>query len=92
MTMSQDTTDVVERQDLRPQLTTEQVQNLLDSEYYISTKILKPLDSERDQNFYVQDNRGREFVFKISNVEEDFGLFSKSMLMFFFPLTHLSFN
>jgi Ser/Thr protein kinase RdoA (MazF antagonist) len=90
--MSQNPTNVMEQQDLRPQLTIEQVRTLLFSEYSIATKVLKPLESERDQNFYVQDNFGREFVFKVSNVEEDFGMFSQSILMYFFSIIHLPFN
>jgi Ser/Thr protein kinase RdoA (MazF antagonist) len=31
----------------------------------------RPLDSERDQNFHLRAEDGREFVFKIANPSED---------------------
>lgn len=71
MDLTQNVAEVVEERDTRPHLTIEQVQSLLAKEYGLIVKAWTPLDSERDQNFYVQEMCGAEFVFKISNVDED---------------------
>jgi 4-aminobutyrate aminotransferase-like enzyme/Ser/Thr protein kinase RdoA (MazF antagonist) len=39
--------------------------------YYAIKGEIKPLPSERDQNWYVKGYNGREFILKISNLQED---------------------
>jgi hypothetical protein len=72
--LSQETTTLAHR---RPALTEDDVRLLLLSQYNVTVDVTKPLDSERDQNFYVKDKGGLEFVLKISNVEENLGSFKK---------------
>jgi 4-aminobutyrate aminotransferase-like enzyme/aminoglycoside phosphotransferase (APT) family kinase protein len=49
---------------------TEQVVGRFVQEYYGLRGVVRPLPSERDQNFYLQAEDGREFVLKIANVGE----------------------
>jgi len=60
--------------DTRPEFTEDDVYKYLSEFYGISHAIIKPLPSYVDQNFYVASQQEQEFVFKISNMQEDKGI------------------
>lgn len=60
--------------DTRPEFTDTDVLQYLDELFGIAKAVIKPLPSYVDQNFYVSTPQGEEYVFKISNMQEDKGI------------------
>lgn len=54
-----------------PHFSGEKVKELARELYGLKVRVFKELDSYTDQNFYLKDESGREFVFKISNTAEE---------------------
>lgn len=60
--------------DTRPEFTENDVLRYLKELFGITNAKIKPLPSYVDQNFYVSTPEGHEYVFKISNMQEDKGI------------------
>ena len=51
---------------VRPDVSEHQAKDFAESSFGLSVIEIKPLPSERDQNFYIKDENGKEFVLKIA--------------------------
>src|SRR5258708_10855838 len=51
---------------LRPNISNNDAADLAENLFGVKVNTARPLPSERDQNFYIKDNQGKEFVLKIA--------------------------